>query len=75
MTYFTVTIKRHEEKTVPHQVWQKVADSGNERDKGAIYDYAKTERLETSTIDVFEARREELDIDNVICAVLGIVPR
>lgn len=74
MTYFTVTIKRHEEKTVPHQSWEKVADSGNPRDGGAIYDYAKTECIETSSVELFDARRDELDIDSVICAVLNITP-
>jgi hypothetical protein len=52
--------------------WERVADSGNERDKGPIYDYAPIEEIQIDTTVVLQQNIDELDLTAVIKAVNGI---
>ncbi len=76
MATYTIIIQKHERVTYPYKDWVKVADSGNERDGKAQYDYALTERTESQetimyqqdiSINVFEDT-----LPRVVAAVNGL---
>lgn len=66
---YKVTIEKIETKTVIGREYEKIADSGNPHDKGAIYGYVSKEVAQTSKINIFEQTVEELDMTKVIKAV------
>jgi len=42
-----ITIKEHWKEEHPYDEWMKVADTGNDHDNGAIYDYVVSRRSST----------------------------
>jgi len=70
----TIEVLHHDIQDWPD--WKKVADSGNPKDGGAIYDHVPAQRWHTNTETVYEQVVEELNIWGVIEAVnAGPIPR
>jgi hypothetical protein len=70
--YFEVTIKRIEAVEEKIQEWKHVADSGNERDNGAVYDYVSAPIVRPHERVILHQQVEQLDVNAVVLAVLGI---
>lgn len=69
---YRISITKVEEKEVTKKEYQKTADTGNERDNGAVYGYVPyttTERIETKVLDQVS---DEIDLTKVIKAVNNI---
>lgn len=67
-----VTIERVTRNRVPYREWLKVADSGNPRDQGAIYEYVDSERSEAESHLLLKQELENIDIVAVIKALNAI---
>lgn len=70
--YYEVTIKRV--YTVPdvRREWVRVADSGNERNGGAVYGYAESPSTRQVEREVLRQQVYTLDVHAVIRAVNGL---
>jgi hypothetical protein len=66
---YRITIEKIE--TVPYDFreWQKIADSGNPKDGGPVYDYAGYPSTRQNTQKVYEQTVESMDLPGVIFAV------
>lgn len=71
---YTITITRSDEVDAVRREWKQVADTGNERDDGAVYEYVTYNGVEHESVDILkqEILNEDLDIKAVIKAVNGI---
>lgn len=71
---YTITITRSDEVEAERREWKQVADSGNERDDGPVYEYVTYPGVEHESTDILkqEIRDEGLDIKAVIRAINGI---
>lgn len=54
---------------VDKREWKKVADSGNERDQGAVYDYVAYPDFEVERRVVLLVEQEAVDITRVVQAL------
>lgn len=71
---YRVRIERVDIVDITKRSYEKIADTGNQRDSGAIYDYVTyddTQFLETNILTQ-EILSEDLDIKQVIKAINGI---
>lgn len=69
MSTFRITIEKIEKVTVRDRDYQKLADTGNEKDGGPIYGYVNFEKETTTSITILDQRVDELDLPTVIKAV------
>ena len=69
---FKIEITRIDEVGVTSRDWEKQADSGNEKDGGAVYGYATYDSTQRRDVAIFEQVVNSLDLIAVICAVNGI---
>ncbi len=67
-TYKIVITKRFPERKQERE-YQTVAESGNERDQGKIYDYVTYECFEMVERNIFQQETDDLDLTAVILAV------
>ena len=66
---YKIVITKIEKRDIIDREYQKVADSGNERDDGAVYDYVEFPSTKIVESEVYTQKVEELDIKTVIDAV------
>jgi len=70
---FKIEIIRIEKEKFEDQEYKQVADTGNERDSGPVYEYVpsgtKIREIETT---ILEQTVEELDLHSVIRAINGL---
>lgn len=73
---YKITIEKIERKEGFDSEYEKLADTGNERDKGAVYGYVKRPVIKNDVVEVFSQRTEPENeaewMTNVIKAVNGI---
>jgi len=69
---FEIIIKRQEIVTKVEGTYQKVADTGNERDRGAVYDYVNHEVTKEIEVEVYRQKVDSLDLAQVVAVVNGI---
>ena len=69
---FEITIKRIESVNVTRQEWKQVADSGNKRDDGAVYEYVGYPDVQDADTLILQQSVKELDIPAVIKAINNI---
>jgi hypothetical protein len=70
--YFEVTIKRIEAVEERGREWKQVADSGNPRDGGPVYEYVYAPGVRQQDRVILRQEVEQLDVNAVVLAVLGI---
>ncbi len=78
MAHYEITVVEVTYSEVPQDTeWLKVADSGNERGDGAIYEYVQPPGTKTKTLrrTVYEQRVPALYLDHIIRAVNGMEPK
>lgn len=63
----TEIVEEHEER----REYQKVADSGNPRDGGAVYDYVPLVRFVTKEREILKLQVQKIELGAVIDAALG----
>jgi len=68
---YRIQVSREDRITSVEQSWKVVADTGNERDGGHIYDYVPVEVQKTVTVELLDLRVDELNLPFVIQAALG----
>lgn len=73
-TKYQVTITKIEEGEGFSSTYERIADTGNERDGGPVYAYVKKPTINTDKKVVFEQTLEDLDVTAVIRAVNKILP-
>jgi len=73
-TKYQVTITKIEEGEGFSSTYERIADTGNERDGGPVYAYVKKPVISTNKNVVFEQTLEDLDVTAVIRAVNKITP-
>lgn len=66
---YKIVITKIDKKEFIDREYQKIADSGNERDDGAIYDYVEFPNTKSVESEVYTQKVEDLDIKQVIDAV------
>lgn len=66
---YKVVITSSEKVDSIDREYQKVADSGNERDKGPVYEYVEFPKKKTVTTEVYAQQVDDLDLKKVIDAV------
>lgn len=69
---FKVSVIKIETVPFERRNWEKVADSGNERDGGAVYAYATFPSTTQRETKVLEQEVEDLDLKQVIRAINGL---
>jgi hypothetical protein len=72
--YYEVTIKRVEAVEERDREWKQVADSGNLKDGGPVYDYAYAPIVRQRERVILQQQVDQLDVNAVVLAVLGILP-
>lgn len=70
---YKITIVKVERLTVVKRQYEKIADTGNPRDNGALYGYVESPGTELRETTMLEQTVEELDLTNVIKAVNSIL--
>lgn len=73
-TKYQVTITKIEEGEGFTSSYERVADTGNERDGGPVYAYVKKPTINTTKEVIFEQTLEDLYVTAVIRAVNKILP-
>lgn len=68
---YKITITKTEEVEVIEKEYQKVADTGNERDDGAVYEYVMSPSIKQkeTTVLIQSLDEEELDLKAVVKAI------
>lgn len=69
---YRITIERVTREPKVQRTWQKVADSGNPKDGGVVYDYAEYPGEEINRVEVLKQELEEVDLKVVIRALNGL---
>ncbi len=71
---FVITvIEKVPETRMERGEWVRVADTGNPKDGGSVYDYAPTREVaSTNSIERYEQRVETLDLQALIAVVNGL---
>lgn len=69
---YKIIITKFEEVNRTRNEYVKVADSGNERDGGSVYDYVPNTTVEKREITILEQSIENLDMPAVIKAINNI---
>ena len=69
---YRICIERIETETYTRMEWLVVADTGNPRDGGRLWEYVPTEAQRETTTKVYEQRVQNLDLARVIVAINGI---
>jgi len=80
MTKYKITITKTEDIETTLKSYQKVADSGNERDDGPVYDYVShedTERRETTILEqeLTSEQWQDGKLERIIAAVNDLRPQ
>ncbi len=68
-TLYRINIEKIETINSKSTEWKKVADTGNEHDKGAKYDYVICEMEKDNTTEILSQELPEIDIPKVIKAI------
>lgn len=68
---YIIEIKSEEEITKKQDTWQKVADTGNEKDNGAVYGYASKETTSTEERQILKIEVESINLYQVISAIMS----
>ena len=68
---YKVTIEKIESLPTTQRDWKVIADTGNPKDGGRVYDYVTYPSTETKTTRLLEQQVEQLDVLAVIMAVNG----
>ena len=71
-TRYRVVVVQTNTKYVTSQEWRKVADTGNEKDNGAVYAYVDQRKLTTEEQTINRQEAESLDLSAIIKAVNGL---
>lgn len=71
---FKVTIERVEQVERNVNQWLKVADTGNDRDGGAVYDHVPTATTQTERTDILVMTLDTLNLPAVVDALLDRTP-
>jgi hypothetical protein len=66
---YEIKIVKKEKYNTTDKSWEKIADTGNEKDNGAVYDYVETEVTREKEEAVYTQHVEKLDLKEVIDAV------
>lgn len=66
---YLITIKEKTIEEFTESTYEKVADTGNEKDGRSIYDYVKHPSTRTIEREVFSQEIDDLDLVEVIKAV------
>ena len=66
---YEIKIVKKEKYNTTDKSWEKIADTGNEKDNGSVYDYVETEVTREKEENVYTQHVEELDLKGVIDAV------
>ena len=69
--YYKITIKQIEDKSTTMQSWEKLADSGNKRDNGAMYGYVEHKTTEEVETLILVQHIPNLNLGEVIKAING----
>lgn len=69
---YRITIEQVTWSEVVKQAWQKIADTGNERDDGPQYGYVDARGKEIDSTKILQQEVEELDVKAVIKAINGL---
>lgn len=69
---YRITIEQVETKQKKKREWERIADSGNPKDDGAIYGYVDNIIDEEETTTLLKQNLETLDITKVIKAINNI---
>lgn len=68
-----ILIEKEEVKSFPSKEWRLVANSGNVRDGGPVFDYVEAELPRTVTTKLLEQFvSDDLDVLSVIAAINGL---
>lgn len=70
VTTYRVQVSRTTRTPSDVQEWKQVADTGNERDGGAQYDYVTKRGVSTETTELLDVIVEALNMRAVVDAVL-----
>ena len=68
---YRIQITQETRVTRTKDEWKVVADSGNDKDGGRVYDYVPHQVERTETSEILDMRVEELNVPKVINAILG----
>jgi hypothetical protein len=71
-TKFRVKIIKTEEVLKKTTEYQKVADSGNEKDGKAIYAYVPVQKTEVAETTIMDCVTDNLDVNLVIKSIYGL---
>ncbi len=69
---FTIRITKDEVLDIKSQSYEKIADSGNEKDRGAVYAYVPYVKSEKRETELYKQTIEALDLLAVISAANGL---
>lgn len=68
---YSIKITKTEKVPYKAQEYQKIADSGNEKDGKAVYAYVPLETIRDKVTDVLVMEMEELDVKKVVNALIN----
>ena len=69
---YRIAIERVTRNPKTQRTWQKIADTGNMGDGGAVYGYAEYLGEEIDRVEVLKQELEEVDLKSVIRALNGL---
>jgi hypothetical protein len=70
MTTYRIRITKNEESLCNINEYQKIADTGNEKDGKSIYGYVPVEKLQRMETDVLDIVVGDLKMNNVLQAIM-----
>ncbi len=70
---YRIQITKEEKVKTTDRDYKKVADTGNERDDGPVYEYVEFPSEKTVVTELLDQRVEGLDMEDVIKAINGII--
>lgn len=72
MAKFKITIRKIEEGIRKGTEYQKISDTGNEKDGKSVYGYVPAEVPFRNESEIFECEVEKLEITQVITAIYNL---
>jgi hypothetical protein len=66
---YKIEISKVEQVNVKKQSYEKVAETGNKRDSGPVFEYVPFDTVETRETNVLTQQVEDLDLAAVIKAI------